>query len=105
MQVNDQNNGFQLKLLHQPTSKTDDNIDIEVTLAGGERFTATFTTLKNIATIMERYQKSGECLGGKYFWASELVVVDDLNLDSIRKVVADLLKSGELFRAFGGPHE
>lgn len=105
MEASDENNEFQLKLLHQPRSNTDENIDVEVTLSGGERFTATFTTLKNIAAIMEGYRKSGECLAGKYFWASELIVVDDLNLESIRKVVADLLKSGELFRAFGGPHE
>jgi hypothetical protein len=105
MEHNDDSSGFQLKLLHAPISKSDDNVDIEVTLAGGERFTATFTTLKNIATIMERYRQSGECLAGKYFWASELIVVDELNVALIRKVVSDPLKSGELSRAFGGPHE
>ena len=105
MDLRDENNGFQLKLHHEPASRTDHNIDIEVTLPSGERFTATLTTLKNIAGIMERYGKTGECLAGKYFWASELIIVDDLNLDSIRKIVADLLKSGELRRAFGGPHK
>ncbi len=55
--------------------------------------------------MMEKYRESGECLAGKYFWASELIVVDELKVDLIRDVVSDLLKSGELFRAFGGPHD
>ncbi|PQV89209.1 hypothetical protein CDT93_21660, partial [Cronobacter sakazakii] len=40
----------------------DDNIDVEVLLDNGERYTATFFTLKNIASILERYKNSGECL-------------------------------------------
>jgi hypothetical protein len=102
--IKDADHGFTLTLFHLPEDETDDNIDVEVALANGERYTATLFTPKNITTLMTRYQETGECLYGKYFWATELVIIRDLKLSSIHEAVADMLKNGELFRAFGGPY-
>lgn len=78
----------------------DDNIDVEVLLDNGERYTAAFFTLKNIASILERYKNSGECLSGLYFWASNLIIIDNLHKETIREAIDDLVKNGEFFSSF-----
>jgi len=46
---------------------TDDNVDVLVFTEDGSRYSATFFTLKNIETLMNKWRKSGECGNGSYF--------------------------------------
>jgi hypothetical protein len=77
-----------------------DNLDVEVTLIDGRRFGATFFTLQNVRQLFEKNRATGECLGGLYLWAANMILVETLTMDVIRKTVVDLLGSGELFSAF-----
>jgi len=45
---------------------------------------------------MTSYESTGECLSGRYFWASDMVVVRKLARKAICEVVDDLLSSGEI---------
>jgi len=83
----------------------DNNTDVNVTLADGSRWVATFFSFDNVATLRRNYAKSGECLGGKYFWASDMVLIDDTSRVSIESVVRDLLSSGEFQSAFSAVPE
>ena len=38
---------------------------------------------------------SGECLGDKYLWASDLILIDDTSRASIEAVIRDLVASGD----------
>jgi hypothetical protein len=80
--------------------ETDDNIDVVVTLASGEGFTGTLITIQNLASLMKRYENTGECESGLYVWASHSVVVKDLTITTINRVVSSLVLSGELSSAF-----
>lgn len=80
-----------------------DNVDVVVTLADGSRFIATFFTLRNVETLLDSYRRTGECAGGTYIWASNMILVRELNLDVVRRTVADLLETGEFSSAFDGP--
>jgi len=77
-----------------------DNVDVEVKLLDGSRYAATFFTLENIQQILHRYKKTGECRGGLYLWASDMIVTEKLSRDIILESVVDLLKNGELSHAF-----
>jgi hypothetical protein len=44
--------------------------------------------------------ESGECLGGKYLWASDLILIDDTSRPSIEAAIQDLLTSADLESAF-----
>jgi hypothetical protein len=77
-----------------------DNLDVEVKLADGRRFGATYFTLQNIQRLFEKNRSTGECLNGLYLWASNMILVEHLTLDTIRSSVRDLLDSGEFFSAF-----
>lgn len=74
----------------------DDNTDVWVTLSDNTRWVATFFTYKNITTLAKKNQQTGECLSGKYFWASDMILVDNINRASIEEVVMHLVEKEPL---------
>jgi hypothetical protein len=77
-----------------------DNIDVEVILADGSRFGATFFTLENVRRLFHKNRVTGECAGGTYLWAADMILVEKLTMAAIQKTVEDLLNSGEFSSAF-----
>jgi len=77
-----------------------DNVDVEVTLADGGRFGATFFTLENVRRLFQKNRATGECSGGLYLWAANMILVEELTMEVIRRTVEDLLDNGEFFAAF-----
>ena len=78
----------------------DDVTDATVTLADGTRWAASFCAFDHLVTLRSNCAANGECLGGKYLWASDLILIDDTSRPSIAGAVRDLLSSGELRSAF-----
>ena len=74
----------------------DDNVDVEIELADGRRYSATFFTLQNIHSLMEKNKTTGECAGGIYMWSSNMILVDNLRQETIRRTIVGLLEEGEL---------
>lgn len=77
-----------------------DVTDAVVTLADGSRWIATFCAFAHLPTLRANCAETGECLGGKYLWASDLILVDDTTRASVDAVVRDLLARDELRSAF-----
>ncbi|MBY3623813.1 hypothetical protein HGO21_30315 [Acinetobacter sp. CUI P1] len=73
----------------------DDNTDAIVSFEDGSRWIASFFTYKNITTLAEKNQRSGECLHGKYYWGSDMVLVDECSRIRIEEVIGHLLLKGE----------
>ena len=84
---------------------SDDVTDVIVTLADGSRWIASFCAFDHLATLRANCAESGENLGGRYLWASDLVLVDDTSRSSIEAVVRDLLANDELQSAFSPADE
>lgn len=78
----------------------DDNTDATVTLADGTRWFATFLTYANIATLTAKNRRTGECLSGRYFWARDMILVDEVSRERIEAVVAHLIATGEFASVF-----
>ena len=72
-----------------------DVTDAIVTLEDGTRWVASFCAFAHVATLRANCASNGECLGGRYLWASDLILVDDTSRASIDAVVRDLLATGE----------
>jgi hypothetical protein len=77
----------------------DGNVDLEVTFEDGSRYAATFFRLDNLRSLFAKNERTGECRGALYFWASDLVIVRKLSEASLSETVADLIAQGE----FEGP--
>jgi hypothetical protein len=78
----------------------DCNSDVKVTLSDDSEWMATFFTYTNIKVLKEKNQPTGECLSGRYFWATDLILVDLLTRARILEVVEDLIETNEFERAF-----
>lgn len=73
-----------------------DNIDVEVTLRDGSRWSATIFTLAEVGAIMERWAASGEALGGRFFACSDGLIVRDAGIANMVEVLVGLYDRGEL---------
>ncbi|MEV4171937.1 hypothetical protein [Nonomuraea sp. NPDC049709] len=81
--------------------ETADEADATITLSDGTRRYATFMTLGVVNKIMDRWRDTGECLSGRYFWLSHLVVIREPGFDSMIAAVQDLIATGEIDDACG----
>ncbi len=74
---------------HQVTDLQNDNLDINVVLPTGEVYWGCLFTLANIKLLMERE-------AGHFFWAADMVIVQDLQKETIYKAIRELLEAGHL---------
>ncbi len=91
----------EIRQLHDIDDPEDCNIDVVVRFADGEQRTATFFTLKNVASLMRNYAETGECMSGRYFWAVDMILVQRLTPEVVRATVEEMVRSGEYDIAFG----
>jgi hypothetical protein len=73
----------------------DANTDVIVTFVDGSRWVATFLSYANIRHLTEKNRRTGECLGGAYFWASDMILIDEVSRSRIEEVVKHLIQEGE----------
>lgn len=78
----------------------DEATDVIVTFDDGARWVATFVAYAHVRTLVERNRESGACLSGRYLWATDLVLAEDVRRATIEAVVADLLADGGFDSAF-----
>jgi hypothetical protein len=77
-----------------------DNIDIEVRFADGRRYGATFFTIENLSRLFQKNRATGECAGGIYLWAANMIIVQDLSMETVARTIHDLLEREEFERSF-----
>jgi hypothetical protein len=73
----------------------DCNSDVIISFEKGAEWVATFFSYANISTLVEKNRVNGECLGGKYFWASDMILVDEISRERIEEVVKHLIEAQE----------
>jgi hypothetical protein len=78
----------------------DDNTDVIVTTTENKRYVATFFTYQNIESLRRKNKKTGECFEGKYFWGSDMILIDDCSRNNIEKVISHLIKEGDFLQIF-----
>jgi hypothetical protein len=71
-----------------------ENVDAEIVLADGSRWSVTFLTLDEIGRIMARWAHSGECKSGAYFRVPDLVISRRPGIANMMAAVEDLIDHG-----------
>lgn len=94
---------FEASFLPNPDEDLDAvcDIDVVVVLADGSRWTATMFTLEAVDRLMEKWARSGEALGGRFFWCSDGLIVREPGIDNMVQVIGGLLdieEFGDVFR-------
>ncbi|MDE0484163.1 MAG: hypothetical protein OXI67_16410 [Candidatus Poribacteria bacterium] len=102
-----QHDDYELTIYHgiAPFDSNNYNVDVEVTFPNGESYTAVFFTLQNIKTLMKQYKKTGECADGLYFWASDMVIVQQISEKTICATIDKLLAEDEFEAVFSKNQE
>jgi hypothetical protein len=77
-------------------AETVENVDVEVVLAEGSRWSATFLSLAEVSRIMNRWKVTGECLGGSFFRCPDLVIINKGGAAEILEIIKELVVTGEL---------
>ncbi len=77
-----------------------DNTDVIVTLTNDEKYVGSFFTYSNIHEITAKNKRTGENLSGKYFWASDMILVDRCSREDIEQVLNELIQQDELTTMF-----
>ncbi len=78
----------------------DDLTDAIVTLGDGTRWVASFCSYAHVETLRVRFAATGDCLGGRYLWLSDLILVEDTSRATIEAVIRDLLATDYFRSAF-----
>lgn len=94
---------LEMYFLPDPDEPLDEvcNVDVEVHLTDGSRWSATLFTVAEVERLMGHWARTGEALGGRYFWCSDGLIVDKPGIPSMAEVIAGLLDSGEFRQVFG----
>ena len=74
----------------------DDVTDVIATLSDGSRWIGTFCAFNHVSRLRDHCAASGECLGGRYLWASDLILIESTARESVEAALRDLLRAGEL---------
>ncbi|WP_435611452.1 hypothetical protein [Streptomyces sp. bgisy159] len=94
--------GFEALFLPSPDEVLEEvcNVDVEVHLPDGSRWSATIFTLAEVDRLMRRWEGTGEAAGGRCFWCSDGLIVRDPGIQGMVGVIAELLASDEFDGAF-----
>lgn len=78
----------------------DDHTDVIILFGNGSYYSASFFTFQNIWTLKEQNRQNGTFLKGSYFWVEGMILIDDLAINTVKKVINELLEEGDFERAF-----
>jgi len=81
-------------------SQTNDNSDVVVSFSDGSRYVATFFTYKNIESLRQKNNETGECLNGRYFWASNMLIISRIERREIEETIEHLISGNEFELVF-----
>ncbi|MEU7058685.1 hypothetical protein [Streptomyces sp. NPDC046197] len=75
-------------------AETVENVDAELRLPDGTRWSATFMTLGEISRVMNRWKETGENFGGSYFQCPDLVILPEGGVEAMVKSLHGIMAAG-----------
>lgn len=87
---------YEFLMWESPFDPSDCNSDVIFELDDGSRWVVTFFTYKNIETIRNTNRCTGECLYGTYFCATDMVLISEISVETIKAVLQEMLSSGSI---------
>ncbi|QNX04341.1 hypothetical protein [Acinetobacter seifertii] len=76
---------FKLLVMHELDNfnVAEQNIDFNI-IVDNIKYAGTAVTLKNIEYLMEKFRASGDCQFGRYFWQSNMLILEEMTIDCLR---------------------
>lgn len=93
-------NEFDIEVIGVIENPLNDNVDVFVHFSNGEDYMASFFTLSNIIDLIKKNKQTGEQANGRYFWSSDMIIVEEMTEENIRLSIEDLLETSGFYIAF-----
>jgi len=84
----------------QNSPLTKGTVDVIVEFSDGSIHVASFFTYESLYLLNMANKKSGSFLGGKYFWAEQMLFAEDIAPETIEMIVCNLIEEGDFETAF-----
>lgn len=72
------------------------NVDVEVRLPDGSRWSATIVTVAEVKRLMAKWAHTGEALDGAYFWCPDGLIVREPGIHNMTEVLTGLHQVDDL---------
>lgn len=82
------------------TSSEADSTDVIIQLENGDKLVASFFTYDFIGDWKVNEEDSDENFHGKYFWAPNMIIVDDCSKENILAIIQHLIDEGDFKDVF-----
>lgn len=74
--------------------------DVIVIMENGEKFAASFFSYRNIEVLKAENEANEEFLKGLFFWAPNMLLIEDCKRQTVEMVVQYLLEEGDFENVF-----
>lgn len=88
---------FKLLVMHELDSfnVAEQNVDFNIAV-DNIKYTGTAVTLKNIEYLMKKFRASGDCCFGRYFWQSNMVILEEMSINCLCDALLDIVENKSL---------
>ena len=76
------------------------NVDVVARFPDGATYVATFFTIDNLRSLMQRWRTTGESGDGLYVWSTDMIVVEEVSEEIVARVIRELLANNDFDTAF-----
>ena len=79
----------------EPFDSRKETVEVRLTTKDQVEYLANFTTISFIDYVFDKNKRTGECAEGTYFCMSNMILVEEINPESIKKTIDDLINNQE----------
>ena len=76
------------------------SVEVELTTKNGDKYLSNFVTLEYIRRISRKNKVTGECADGVYYWMPQMVVIERITPENIRKTIDYMIEHLEIDETF-----
>ena len=96
--------GYSVTVFHdypgQHSPACEETIDVYVRTDSGSGYSGVLATVRNLESLFRKFSKSGECANGTYVYIMNLVILEVITRETVSKVIADLVATGDIVHIF-----
>src|SRR3989344_783844 len=75
----------------EPFNPRDETVEVRLTTRDGQEYSANFTAKGFIDPMFEKNKRTGECAKGTYFCMPNMILVEEISEENVRKTIDDLI--------------
>lgn len=80
----------------QPFDPKNETVEVRLRTKDDRNYSANFTTKSFLDYMFEKNKRTGECANGTYFCMPNMILVEEITEQSVKKTIDDLINNLEM---------